>query len=205
MKSVLPIWLFPPSRHAGGRRPARSRTPIQVEILEEKTLTTVLTPAAGHQAAVERVNSLERNPLRQLSFLVGCWNAQVKFPNGATGNERELVNYHFNRDHNKIFTKQVVLGRPLVYVSGVIVVDPANGQIVETASDSQGRTIVEVWAPTIPGSFVITDTYQNPNEGLQVSTTLSRFGRNAYIYARNVVYPDGSTQVEAIGSQIRVS
>jgi hypothetical protein len=165
----------------------------------------VWTPAVGHSTPLENVKSLERSPLSQLSFLIGRWNAQVKFPNGATGNEREIVNYYYSRNHQRIMTKQVVLGRPRVYVYGYIAVDPANGQLVETAHDTAGRTIAEVWTPTIPGSFVITDIYTNPNpQGLQVSTALSRFGRNAYIYARNVIYPDGTTQVEAIGSQNRV-
>jgi hypothetical protein len=88
-------------------------------------------------------------------------------------------------------------------VKAVIAVDPATGQIVETGHDSTGHSVVQVWTPTVPGSFVITDVEQEPNTGLEIIITLSRFGPNSYIFARNVVYPDGSMQVEALARQYR--
>jgi hypothetical protein len=200
MKSFVRLLFCAQAMRPERGRPARSTKAIEVEALEPRTLNTVFTQAVGSWGPRESLNAWKRGPLSQLSFLIGRWNASVKFPNGATGAEREIVNYYFNRAHNEILTKQVVLGRPRVYVSGILTADPATGQVVETASDSAGRSVVQLWTPTIRGSFVITDIYQNTDQELQVSTTLSR-----YIYAREVTYPDGSTQVEAIGSQIRVS
>jgi hypothetical protein len=176
---------------------------VEFESLEGKTLLTTVAPAADHVVQLTATAAIARNPLSQLSFLIGRWNSKVRFPNGAASPELQTLNYRFNRNHSAIIVNEVVLTRPRVYVSGVIAVDPANGEIVETAHDSAGLSVVQVWTPTVPGSFVITTVKSKPSRDYKVSTTLSRFGPNAYIYARQYVYPNGTIQVEAIGSQSR--
>jgi hypothetical protein len=78
------------------------------------------------------------------------------------------------------------------------------GKIVETGQDSAGQSVIQVWTPTVPGSFTMTGTNQSPTAEFQVRTTLSRFGPNSMVFVREIVSPDGASQVEAIARLYRV-
>jgi hypothetical protein len=194
--------LAPSDRSARPKRRRAARA-IQFEPLEEKALLTTLSPASATPAEIAPT-AASQNPLNQLAFLIGHWTAQVKFPNGAASPERQILNYRFNPHHSAIVLNQVIFGHPRDYVHAVYTVDPTTGQIVEAGHDSNGYSVVQIWTPTVQGSFVITDVSQTPGQTEQIATTLSKFGRNAYTYARTYTYPDGSTQVQAIGNQHRV-
>jgi hypothetical protein len=110
MRGLLRKLMFARWKPSGGSRRAHSRTAIQFESLERKTLCTTLTstPAAIPQTEVARTAADSRNPLNQLSFLIGRWNAQEVFPNGAARPELQVLNYRFNRNRSAILLNQVV-------------------------------------------------------------------------------------------------
>jgi hypothetical protein len=138
-------------------------------------------------------------PLHQISFLIGTWKAQVEFPNGAAAPQRQIL--HYRVGHDQILLRQVVL-HPRIEVRGLI--QDEAGKIIETGQDSAGQSVVQVWTPTVPGSFTITGTNHSPYAEFQVRTTLSRFGPNSLIFVREIVSPGGTSQVEAIARLYRV-
>jgi hypothetical protein len=203
MSGFMRRLVFRQSRSSARSRPVRARRVIQAEELEGKTLPASMNPMINSLAEIGRPAAIVDNPLNQLCFLIGRWNAQVKFPNGAAKPQRQILNYRFTPHRSAILLQEVVFTRPRTYVTGVIAVDPANGQIVESGHDSSGYSVVQVWTPTVRGSFILTDVKENPPQKFAVSTTLSQFGPNAYNYARVVVFPDGATEVEALAQQHR--
>jgi hypothetical protein len=168
---------------------------LQFEPLEGKALLSTLPHVVHGHAQVATPDA----SLRQLAFLVGTWDAQLKFPNGAAAPQRQVLRYRMG--HHRILLNEAVI-RPRIFVRGVIRAEA--GRIVETGQDSAGQSVIQTWTPTVPGSFVITGTNQGPAGTLQVRTTLTRFSPNSIIFAREIISADGSSQVEAIARLHRI-
>jgi hypothetical protein len=192
-------WKARPERPPGT---GRTRRRFQIEPLEGRALLSALHVQTSGPAEVAHQAATDRAKMRQLSFLVGNWDAINSYANGTT--VLGTRSYHYIRGGTALAYTERWLTIPSYVAHSVLAVDPDTGLITERGSDSQGGTFEWTWVKIAPRTFRLQGTITS--DGLTTPTryTLTRQGNNSYSFIQES-FSNGSYQFEDSAIRIRIT